>query len=281
MSNVPTIIPSLVYLTQYQANKLYVTKGNLTSILSSYILTGSSASLGSLNVSGALTTTHNTLDDGSGNATIANNFNTKFGIQSGTAQSVNGTINIYNATNTYYYALTPSQSASGSLGMILPQAAASFTSAPLTATLVSGINTYTGFSNFNLVYSGQLSAAQIQTFYTTPVLLIAAPGAGLGIFINSIYIEATTGLFFSGVSSANIAVQYGNTAQGAGPPASGTLASNILFSGGQYYIETSSSLAQTYGTIHPNAAIYLSYTGSNLTGGGPINVVVHYDIITV
>jgi len=280
MSNVPTITPSPIYLTQYQANKLYVTKGNLTSILTSYILTGSSASLSSLNVSGALTTTHNILDDGTGTVTIANNFNAKSGIQSGTAQSANGTINIYNGTNTYYYALTPSQSASSSLGMILPQAAASFTSAPLTATLVSGINTYTGFSNYNLVYSAQLSAAQIQACYTTPVLLIAAPGAGLGIFVNSVYIEASTGSFFAGTSS-QLTIQYGNSAHGAGVLASGLLGPTILFSGGQYYTETTSNLASGSLTIQANSALYFSYQGSNLTGGGPINVVVHYDIITV
>lgn len=52
MSNVPTIIPSTTFLTQYQANKLYVSKG----ALSNYIQTNSAASLSSLAMTGTLST---------------------------------------------------------------------------------------------------------------------------------------------------------------------------------------------------------------------------------
>jgi hypothetical protein len=63
--------------------------------------------------------------------------------------------------------------------------------------------------------SGTISAANFQGMYATPVQLIAAPSAGLGILVLSAYLE----LVFATAAPASggaIIFQYGNTVHGAG-----------------------------------------------------------------
>src|SRR5579863_103317 len=72
-----------------------------------------------------------------------------------------------------------------------------------------------------------LSAAQIAGMYATPVQLIAAPGSGKLILIDSILWDIA---FVSAqyTSGGAIIAQYGNTAHAAGPAASGSLAAASL-----------------------------------------------------
>jgi len=128
-----------------------------------------------------------------------------------------------------------------------------------------------------------LSAAQIKALYDTPVQLVAAPGSGKLIIIDSILWDiafVTTQYAAGGV----IAAQYGNAAHGAGPAASGTLAaaslngvaaSGFLSNGG---IQGSLNVAASASL---NTAVYLSnQTGDFTTGDSTATLYVRYRVVT-
>jgi hypothetical protein len=128
-----------------------------------------------------------------------------------------------------------------------------------------------------------LSAAQVNGMYAAPVQLIAAPGAGKLVIIDSILWDIA---FVSAQYAAGgvIAAQYGNTVHGAGPVASGTLAaaslngvaaSGFLSNGGiagSLNVTASASL---------NTAVYLSnQTAAFTTGDSTVTLYVRYRVVT-
>ena len=128
-----------------------------------------------------------------------------------------------------------------------------------------------------------LTAAQIKALYDTPVQLIAAPGSGNLIIIDSILwdIAYSTAQYTGG---GVLAAQYGNTVHGAGAVASGTLAaaslngvaaSGFLSMGGisgSLNVAASSSL---------NTAVYLSnQTADFATGSSTATLYIRYRILT-
>ena len=128
-----------------------------------------------------------------------------------------------------------------------------------------------------------LTATQIKALYDTPVQLIAAPGSGKLILIDNILWDiafVTTQYTAGGV----IAAQYGNTAHGVGPVASGTLAaaslngvaaSGYLSNGG-----ISGSLSVT-AAASLNTAVYLSNATQDFaTGDSTATLYIRYRVVT-
>jgi len=127
-----------------------------------------------------------------------------------------------------------------------------------------------------------LTAAQFNGMYATPVQLIAAPGAGKYILIESIALDMT---FVSAQYAAGGAVgaQYGNTAHLGGVAASateaatdytGAAASTIFRIGGGLSTGAASASAV-------NTAVYISNaTAAFTTGDSTFKVNVYYRVVT-
>lgn len=133
------------------------------------------------------------------------------------------------------------------------------------------------------VASVSLTAAQVNGMFGTPVLLLAAAGAGKLIVVQDIVWDVA---FVSAAYAAGgvIAAQYGNTIHGAGPAASGTLAAATLNG-----VVASSFLSQSGSaavlnvtkTASLNTAVYISNaTAAFTTGDSTVTLYVRYRVIT-
>jgi hypothetical protein len=128
-----------------------------------------------------------------------------------------------------------------------------------------------------------LTAAQIAGMYATPVQLVAAPGAGKLIVIDSILWDIafdTTQYTGGGV----IAAQYGNAPDGAGPAASGTLAAASLNAVAANAFLSNGGIAGALNvskTASLNTAVYLSNaTAAFATGNSTATLYVRYHVVT-
>jgi hypothetical protein len=127
-----------------------------------------------------------------------------------------------------------------------------------------------------------LSAAQIAAMYTTPVQIVAAPGSGKLILIDSILWDIA---FVSAQYTAGGAIQaqYGNTTHGAGPAASASIAAATLNG-----VAASGFIANGSGAVTLNApatventAVYMSNaTQAFATGDSTVTLYVKYRVVT-
>lgn len=128
-----------------------------------------------------------------------------------------------------------------------------------------------------------LTAAQVNGMYDTPVQLIAAPGAGKLILIDSILWDIA---FVSAQYDAGgaIAAQYGNTVHGGGPAASGSLAAaslNGVAASGFLSNAGSAGLLNVAASASENTAVYLSNaSGAFTTGDSTVNLYIKYRVVT-
>jgi hypothetical protein len=127
-----------------------------------------------------------------------------------------------------------------------------------------------------------LTATQIKALYDTPVQLVAAPGAGKLILIDSILWDIA---FVSAQYTAGGAIQaqYGNTVHGAGSPASASIAAATLngIAASGFIANGSGSATLNAPATVENTAVFLSNaTGDFATGDSTATLYVRYRIVS-
>jgi len=127
-----------------------------------------------------------------------------------------------------------------------------------------------------------LTAAQIKALYDTPVQLIAAPGSGKLILIDSILwdIAFVTTQYTAGGA---IQAQYGNSAHGAGSPASASIAAATLngVAASGYLANGSGAATLNAPATVLNTAVYLSNATQDFASGdSTVTLYVRYRVVT-
>jgi hypothetical protein len=127
-----------------------------------------------------------------------------------------------------------------------------------------------------------LSAAQIAAMYTTPVQIVAAPGSGKLILIDSILWDIA---FVSAQYTAGGAIQaqYGNTTHGAGPAASASIAAATLngVAASGFIANGSGAATLNAPATVENTAVYMSNaTQAFATGDSTVTLYVKYRVVT-
>lgn len=127
-----------------------------------------------------------------------------------------------------------------------------------------------------------LTAAQIKALYDTPVQLIATPGNGKLILIDSILWDIAFGTLQYTAGGA-IQAQYGNTVHGAGSPASASIAAATLngVAASGYLANGSGAATLNAPATVRNTAVFLSNaTADFATGDSTATLYVRYRIVT-
>lgn len=127
-----------------------------------------------------------------------------------------------------------------------------------------------------------LTAAQVKALYDTPVQLVAAPGAGKLILIDSILWDIA---FVSAQYTAGGAIQaqYGNTVHGAGSPASASIPAATLngVAASGFIANGSGAATLNAPATVKNTAVFLSNaTADFATGDSTVTLYVRYRVVT-
>lgn len=142
-----------------------------------------------------------------------------------------------------------------------------------------------------LFVSGTLTAAQVNLLFTTPITVLAAPGAGLMNVVNQFGLELVINgqTVFTAASGGAVYLQYGTTAHGtnyatpvAGVPAAFVLQANTA----NYAITTGGQINSTTGlttTIAANAPISITNATAVFAGGAgaTVNYYIWYSTVAV
>ena len=129
-----------------------------------------------------------------------------------------------------------------------------------------------------------LTAAQFKALYDTPIQVIAAPGAGKLVLVDSVLIDYaySTAQYTAGGA---IGLQYGNASNLRGPSASGTLAAatlNAVAASGYLSLSGSAGVPlNVAASASLNTAVYISNdTQDFASGSGTFNVYIKYRVVT-
>lgn len=125
-----------------------------------------------------------------------------------------------------------------------------------------------------------LTAAQIIAMYTTPVVVLAAPGSGKAIAVNKVIFKITrTSTVFTGGGA--VIVQYDSTANGAGTNAcDSTLAAATVTDSAGTAVSLRNGAVVSNSTAIVNKGIYISNdTAVFAAGTGTATVDVWYSVI--
>jgi hypothetical protein len=155
--------------------------------------------------------------------------------------------------------------------------------------LAAGTGAYSALQTFGFIASGgndytgqhvtvQLSAAQINGMYATPVQLVAAAGSGKTIIVTKAAVRLTrTSTAFAGGGAA--IVQYGNTVNGGGTQSLDSTLAAAYFTGSSGVSESvrNGAFLSDQGTALQNTGVYISNaTAAFTTGTGTATVDVWY-----
>lgn len=127
-----------------------------------------------------------------------------------------------------------------------------------------------------------LTAAQINGMYAAPVQIVAAPGAGKLILIESILWDIA---FVSAQYAAGGAIQaqYGNTVHGAGSQASASIAAatlNGVAASGFIANGSGAATLNAPATVENTAVFMSNATGAFTTGDSTVTLYVRYRVVT-
>jgi hypothetical protein len=154
-------------------------------------------------------------------------------------------------------------------------------------TLGNGL-TFVGTAlELNPSFSNQVTVAMTATqwngMYATPVQLVAAPGAGLMVIVDSVYLNLIYGSA-AFVGGGSVGLQYGNTAHLAGEAASATeAASDFTSAVANTMYRIGGGLSTGAGTAAAiNTAVYISNISAAFTvgTGSSFNVIVNYRVVS-
>lgn len=129
--------------------------------------------------------------------------------------------------------------------------------------------------------SGTISAAELMSMLSTPVLILGAPGVGKCYLVDKCFLQLNYGdqAFLLG---GNIKFQYGNTAGGGGTGVCDTFSSSVLTTSSNNGQMQGGTFAKTAKTNYENQGIYLTNsTLSFTTGDGTATYMIWYTIVNI
>ena len=129
--------------------------------------------------------------------------------------------------------------------------------------------------------SGTLSNANLLAMYAAPVQILAALGAGQSYCVHRFFLQQEYGAAtFTG--GGPIVIQFGNTANGAGPKATDDFAVGVLTTGNQRGQMQNGQIAENAVANYENQGIFISNTtGAFATGDGTALYQIWYSIMNV
>ena len=145
-------------------------------------------------------------------------------------------------------------------------------------------NAWSPFGIIGLTKTVTLTRTNIQGMFAAPVILLAAPGAGLSIVVKRVTAvnNFNTTAFADGGA---VVIQYGNTVEGGGQTATTTnIPAAFVISGASAIVSIAGEVTTTaVTTATTNTAIYASNATGAFTGGNAASTIVltiEYTIVT-
>ncbi len=144
-----------------------------------------------------------------------------------------------------------------------------------------GVDSFIYTASSPIVSSTEITAAQFNGMYATPVALVPAPGANKLIVLDRMELIQTYGSAAFAAGGV-VAAQYGATINGGGPAASNTeAAADFQVTASNTYLFNGAVGAKPFSTT-VNQGLYLSNaSGAFTTGNSTFVAKVHYHVINV